>query len=148
MTQFAPRTLILSYGAALLSFLALDACWLSVMGPRLYQPAVGHLAAAQVDWLAAALFYLAYIGGLVYFAVGPALDARQTGLALRRGVLLGLMSYATYDLTNQATLRDWPWSITLVDMAWGGFASGLAAFAAAEAATRLTSRHAIRRTSR
>ena len=148
MKPIAPRTLMLAYGVAMVSFLALDACWLSLTGPRLYQPAVGHLTAPQVDWLAAALFYLAYIAGLIYFAVLPALDARRAGLALRRGALLGLLAYATYDLTNQATLRDWPWSITLIDMAWGGVASGLAAFAAAQAATRLTFRQVIRRISR
>jgi len=142
MTTGSPPRWIAAYLAALVSFLMLDACWLSLMGPRLYQPALGHLTSPQVDWFAAALFYLGYVGGLVHFAVQPALG--QAGTALRRGALLGLMAYATYDLSNQATLRDWPWTLTLLDLTWGGVASGLAAFAAA----RLTSRPESRRSAR
>ncbi|HEY1090867.1 MAG TPA: DUF2177 family protein, partial [Burkholderiaceae bacterium] len=116
MTHSTTRSLITAYLVALVCFLSMDACWLSLMGPRFYAPGLGHLMAPQVDWLAAGLFYPAYVGGLVYFAAWPALEARQPGRALRQGALLGLMAYATYDLTNQSTLRDWPWSITLLDM--------------------------------
>jgi uncharacterized membrane protein len=124
------RTLITGYALTFAVFLALDACWLGLMGPRLYQPALGALMAPQVDWRAAALFYPIYIGGLLYFAVLPALRARRAGLALCNGALFGFVAYATYDLTNQATLRDWPWLITLVDLVWGATVSGTAAWAA------------------
>jgi len=151
----SPRTLLTAYLAALLCFLAMDACWLSLMGPRFYAPALGPLMAPAVGWLAAVLFYPAYIAGLIYFAVLPALESAQPSVALqalRRGSLLGLLAYATYDLTNQSTLRDWPWSVTLVDMAWGavvsGAASGFGAYVASRFASRLTSRPARRTPSR
>jgi len=129
-----------AYITALLCFLALDACWLTVMGPRLYQPALSGLMAPEVDWIAAALFYLMYIGGLLVFAITPGRQARSPSIALKYGAAFGLVAYATYDLTNQATLRDWPWTVTLADLAWGAFASSVAA----AAATRLTSPRASR----
>ena len=135
-----PGRLLLAYLAALGCFLLLDACWLALMGPRLYRPAIGALMAAEVDWPAAGLFYLLYLFGLLAFAILPALDRRQPGLAARLGALLGLVAYGTYDLTNQATLLGWPWAITLADLAWGTVASAGAAWAA----TRLTCRPASR----
>lgn len=139
----APRTLITAYLVALACFLAMDACWLSLMGPRFYAPALKPLMAPEVGWLAAVLFYPAYIAGLIYFALLPALESAQDGAALqalRRGSLLGLLAYATYDLTNQSTLLGWPWSVTLVDMAWGAVVSGTACYVAARIASGLTSR--------
>lgn len=134
------RRLAAAYFAAMFVFLALDAVWLSLMASRLYQPAIGHLMAATVDWRAAALFYPLYIVGLLVFAIAPALRKERPVLALRLGALFGLLAYATYDLTNQATLRDWPWAVTLADLVWGAFVSGSAAGAAAW----LTSRPANR----
>ena len=131
----------LAYLLAAFFFLAMDAVWLTVMSTRLYQPALGHLLSPTVDWTAAALFYVLYIAGLVYFAVRPALAQGRPALALGRGAFLGLQAYGTYDLTNQATLRDWPWMVTLADLAWGAFATGLAAWIAA-ALTRSTYRRA------
>jgi len=130
-SNFAPLG---AYLSALVCFLALDTCWLTVMGPRLYRPALAALMAADVDWVAAALFYLVYIGGLLLFAVAPGRRARRLSVAGGYGAVFGLVAYATYDLTNQATLRGWPWTVTLADLAWGAFASGVAA----AAATRLT----------
>ncbi len=138
------RRLAAAYLATLFVFLALDAVWLGTMAPRLYQPAIGHLMAPTVDWLAAALFYPLYILGLLVFAVRPALIEGRAAPALRLGALFGLLAYATYDLTNQATLRDWPWLVTLADLAWGAFVSG----AAAGAAAWLTCRPASRRNAR
>lgn len=125
------RPWLTAYLAALACFLALDAVWIGTMTQRLYRPSLGHLLAPEVDWPAAVLFYALYIGGLVYFAVAPALVSARPAVALRRGALLGLLAYATYDLTNQATLRDWPWTVTLADLAWGTFVSGAASWAAA-----------------
>lgn len=115
------------------AFLALDAAWLTLSGPRLYQPSIGHLMAAQVDWPAAALFYVIYIAALLGFALAPAPSVRA---AVLRGALFGFAAYATYDLTCQATMRDWPWLVTVVDLAWGTFASALACAAGAAARRR------------
>jgi uncharacterized membrane protein len=99
-------------------FLALDAIWLTLAADNLYRPAIGHLMREGFDGLAAALFYLLYAGAMVGFVVMPARNVRA---ALLRGACFGLVAYATYDLTNQATLRDWPWHVTLLDLAWGSF---------------------------
>jgi uncharacterized membrane protein len=131
-SRFAP---VGAYLSALACFLALDTCWLTLMGPRLYRPALSPLIAPEVDWLAAVLFYLVYNGGLLVFAITPGRRVGRSFIAMKYGAMFGLVAYATYDLTNQATLRDWPWSVTLVDLAWGTFASGIAA----ALATRFTS---------
>jgi uncharacterized membrane protein len=138
------RSLVPSALLTLFFFLALDACWLTLMGPRLYQPTLGHLIAPQVNWLAALLFYAIYLGGLMYFAVSAAVHLRRPRIALCRGALLGLVAYATYDLTNQATMRDWPWLVTLADIVWGTFVSGFSAWAAARLTCRRVTRAAVR----
>ncbi|NIM41457.1 MAG: DUF2177 family protein [Hydrogenophaga sp.] len=140
----SPQRLAIAYFATMAVFLALDAVWLSLMASRLYQPAIGHLMAPDVDWLAAALFYPLYILGLLVFAVRPALVEGRAAPALRLGALFGLIAYATYDLTNQATLRDWSWAVTLADLAWGAFVSGSAAGAAAWFTCRPGSRRSAR----
>lgn len=139
-----PRLLVTAYFAAAIVFLALDAVWLSLMNARLYQPAIGHLMAASVDWRAAALFYPLYLLGLLVFAIRPALIEGRATPALRLGALFGLLAYATYDLTNQATLRDWPWAVTLADLIWGAFVSGSASGAAAWFTCRRASRRSGR----
>lgn len=124
----------IAYALAALVFLALDAVWLSTMTARLYRPAIGHLMAAELAWLPVLLFYPAYLAGLLFFAVRPALRERRARTGLVHGALLGLLAYATYDLTNHATLVGWPWLITVIDMAWGAFVSGMATWAAAAGA--------------
>lgn len=123
------------FAVAAVVFLALDAVWLTLMAERLYRPAIGHLMRDGFDLLAAALFYLAYLSGLTVFVVLPAADA---GRALARGALFGFVAYATYDLTNQATLRDWPWHVTVADLAWGSFVTAVSAAVARTADTLLT----------
>src|SRR5688500_272516 len=103
------RQLLTAYAASALVFLAIDAAWLATMASRVYRPAIGHLMRPDVDMKAAVTFYALYVAGIVIFAVAPALEARSWTSALGRGALLGLFAYATYDLTNQATLKDWPW---------------------------------------
>lgn len=115
------------YASGLISFLVLDAIWLGSMVPRLYKPAMGDLVADPFQPLPAAIFYLIYAGGLAYFAIQPALASGKWSTALVAGAALGFVAYSTYDLTNQATLRGWPLTVTLVDIAWGTIASGLAA---------------------
>ncbi len=124
----AIRMLLAAYVCALACFLLMDSCWLSLTGQRLYQPAIGALMSPQVDWRAVALFYPLYLVGLMVFAIVPGLAVGRPAMALGRGALLGLVSYAAYDLTNQATLRGWPWSLTLVDMVWGVVVSATSAW--------------------
>jgi uncharacterized membrane protein len=119
----------LAYIASLAAFLAADGIWLSIMAPRVYRPAIGHLMADSFALSPAIAFYALYGIGLVAFAVLPGLASGKLMTAALYGALFGLVAYATYDLTNQATLRDWPLNLTLIDMAWGAFASGIAAMA-------------------
>lgn len=115
-------------------FLALDAVWLVSTYERLYRPAIGHLLRDGFALAPAAAFYALYVLGLVVFAVRPGQMSGRSTTAAARGALFGLVAYATYDLTNQATLRDWPWQVTLIDLCWGAGASA----AAAAAACRIT----------
>jgi uncharacterized membrane protein len=117
---------VAAYVATAVAFLAMDATWLTFMGPRLYRPVLGPLMADKVDGGAAVAFYAIYIGGLIAFAVRPALINGQARTALLSGALMGLVAYATYDLTNQATLRLWSLKITIADLAWGVTVSAVA----------------------
>ena len=110
---------LIAYAFVALVFLTLDAAWLGFMGSRLYQPRLGHLLAGEVVWSAAALFYALYIAGIVAFAVRPGLLSGSATTALGWGALLGLLAYATYDLTNQATLKAWSTRISVIDIGWG-----------------------------
>jgi len=137
MTQHphhATRRFAVAFAAGALAFLALDALWLLTMAERLYRPAIGHLMREGFDAAAAAAFYAIYLSGVTAFAVLPAAGVRA---AAARGAGFGLVAYATYDLTNQATLRGWPWHVTLADLAWGAFATAAAAAAAQVALRRV-----------
>jgi uncharacterized membrane protein len=118
------RTLVVSYLAALAAFCGLDFIWLSFAGETIYRPAIGELLRSGFDAPAAVAFYLIYVFGLVILAIRP---ATSLGQAMSRGAVYGLCAYATYDLTNQATLRDWPLELSLIDMAWGTALSAVAA---------------------
>lgn len=119
------RPLFISVISVFASLLAIDGIWLSIMTSRFYMPRIGHLLAPSPSLLPAALFYVLYIAGVIFFVVSPAL---QNGAGLGRvfltGALLGLFAYGTYDLTNQATLREWPVAVTVVDLLWGSFLTG------------------------
>lgn len=121
---------LISYFAILLPFGLLDAAWLSLMGPRLYRPTLGDILLANVNVVPAIAFYLTYPIGILVFAVLPALKSESAASALIYGALFGGLAYATYDLTNHATLRNWTLQLTLADMAWGAIASGVAAVVA------------------
>jgi uncharacterized membrane protein len=107
------------YGVCIVAFFALDFVWLSQATPRIYKPALGSLLSEQPKLGVAAVFYLLYVVGVVVFAVVPALQQGNVVEALWRGALFGFLAYATYDLTNLATLRDFPWRIAAIDMVWG-----------------------------
>lgn len=104
---------------ALPVFFAIDMIWLGVIAKGFYREQLGPLMRGEVNWVAAVVFYLIFIIGLVVLVIGPATDAGSWSQALVRGGLFGLVSYATYDLTNLATLRDWPPLMTIVDLGWG-----------------------------
>jgi uncharacterized membrane protein len=97
--------------------------WLGFIAKDFYQDRLGHLL-GEVNWIAAIVFYLFFIVGIIFFAVFPALQAGSVLKALFVGMFLGLLTYATYDLTNLATLKDWPLTVTLVDMVWGMVLTG------------------------
>lgn len=107
------------YFITLFVFLGIDSVWLGFVAPRFYRAQIGHLMADTANLLAAGIFYLLFVGAMVYFVVEPALRVGTVLDALIRGGLFGLATYATYDLTNLATLRDWPLLVTVVDMVWG-----------------------------
>ncbi|WP_371348125.1 DUF2177 family protein [Ancylobacter sp. IITR112] len=115
-----------AYVSTGLVFLALDALWLGFMASRVYRPLIGDLMAEQPNWPPAALFYLLYVAGVVVFAVQPALASGRWTTALALGAFLGLLAYGTYDLTNHATLRNWPAAMTAIDLAWGTFLTAVA----------------------
>ncbi len=121
------KQIAIAYPVTAVVFLALDAAWLTTMADRLYRPALGHLMLDRFELAPAIAFYLVYVAGVVVFAVRPGLERRRWTTALGLGALLGFVAYATYDLTNQATLRDWPWRVTLADLCWGTLVTGVAA---------------------
>lgn len=120
-------TLIKTYLVSLSVFFAIDILWLGFVVKDFYRAQIGHLMAEKTNWPAAVLFYSIFIGGLVWFAVNPALEKESWTYALKMGALFGFMCYATYDMTNLATLKDWPIAITIVDILWGTVLNSLTA---------------------
>ena len=125
------RHYAIAYISTAVVFLVLDAIWLGTMADRLYRPAMGSIMLERFALAPAVAFYLIYIAGVVVFAVTPALQSGRWTTALGYGAMLGLMAYATYDLTNQATLKDWSWQVTIADLCWGTFVTAVSAAAAA-----------------
>ncbi len=118
-----------AYLSTLVAFVVIDFVWLTTMASRLYRPILGDILAPAVNFPPAIAFYLLYPLGIVIFAVLPALKSGGMTTALIYGALFGFFTYATYDLTNHATLRNWAWQITVIDIAWGSLiGAGAAAF--------------------
>jgi uncharacterized membrane protein len=117
----------LLYVCILLPFCILDGIWLTVMGNLLYKPTLGDILLPSVNAPPAVAFYLIFGVGLLVFAALPAVKAGSVGPALIYGALFGAIAYATYDLTNYATLRNWTLLISVLDITWGAFASAVAA---------------------
>jgi uncharacterized membrane protein len=109
------------FALALPVFIALDIVWIGFLAKDFYKNHIGFLLRSDIQWLPAILFYLVFILGLVLFVIAPAVEKGSWAHALLFGALFGLVAYATYDLTNLATLKDWPLVVTVVDMAWGAF---------------------------
>lgn len=117
------------YLVTAVAFLALDAIGLRYLVKPVFDRHVGHLLVDPFRLLPAALFYLGYVAGVLWFVSVPALRSGDAMSAMVGGVLLGLMAYGTYELTNYATLRDWSFQQVAVDMIWGGVLTGFSAWA-------------------
>lgn len=111
------------YLVSLAAFLAIDMLWLGLVARSFYQQQLGFIMAPSVNWLAAIIFYLLFILGILFFVLVPGLESGSLKAALLRAALFGLITYATYDLTNLATLKDWPVLLSVVDLIWGTFLS-------------------------
>jgi uncharacterized membrane protein len=107
------------YAIASPIFFAMDMLWLGVVAKKFYAQHIGLLLKSNINWAAAILFYLLFLVGLVVFVIGPAVERGGWSRALILGALFGLITYATYDLTNLATMKNWPLALTVVDMLWG-----------------------------
>jgi uncharacterized membrane protein len=100
-------------------FFVIDMAWLILVAKKFYQQQIGFLMKPDINWFAAIIFYLLFIAGLVIFVISPAVKKQSWVHAILFGALFGLITYATYDLTNLATMKDWPLLVTLVDLIWG-----------------------------
>lgn len=107
------------YLIALPVFIIIDMVWLVFVAKNFYQKQIGFLMRTDVNWIAAIIFYLLFISGLVLFVLTPAVEKNSWTHSLIFGALFGLITYATYDLTNLATLKDWPLAVTIADLLWG-----------------------------
>jgi uncharacterized membrane protein len=107
------------YLSTVVAFFAIDMLWLGLVARNMYSKYLGFLLSPKPNWIAAIVFYLLFILGLIVFAVIPGLKAESLKTALLLAALFGLVTYATYDLTNLATLKNWPLGITIIDMVWG-----------------------------
>lgn len=129
-------TALIGYVAALAAMVVADMIWLGVMVDRLYRPTLGDVLAGSVNLPAAIAFYLIFPVGLTIFAVMPGLRSGSASTAALYGALFGFFTYATYDLTSQATLRNWTTRLTVIDIAWGVVLGALASTAGYAAASR------------
>ncbi len=122
------KTYVIGFFVTLLTTLALDAIWLTTMMKTFYSKHLGHIFADKPSLAPALLFYVLYAIGLLYFVVFPLMQANASyGKIFLTGAFLGLIAYGTYDLTNQATVKNWPVIVTFVDLVWGSFLTGTVA---------------------
>ena len=111
------------YAVAFAAFCAIDLIWLGFVANRLYSKHLGYIMRPSPNWTVAILFYLLYLAGVVWFVINPAIEKQSWKYALFAGMFFGLITYATYDLTNLATIKNWPFIVTVVDLCWGAFVS-------------------------
>jgi len=116
--------LILAYCLTFMVFLAIDLVWLGFVAKDLYRRQLGSLLSENVNWVAAIIFYLLFVAGVFLFAIAPAIEKQSLSHAILYGALFGFFTYATYDLTNLATLKDWPVKIVFIDIVWGMVLTG------------------------
>ena len=120
------KNILLMYLLTFVIFFVIDMVWLGLVAKNFYRRYLGELLSAKVNWPAAILFYLLFIAGLLLFVIAPAQGKALQ--ALWKGAFFGLIAYATYDLTNLATLSNWPLTVTLVDLVWGTILGGAVSF--------------------
>ena len=125
------------YAVAFMAFIVIDLVWLGYVAKNLYKKYLGFIMRPDPDWTAAMVFYLLYLAGVVFFVINPALEKQSWKFALFAGMFFGLITYATYDLTNLATLKDWPVIITIIDLAWGTTLGGLVSLVTWAVVTKL-----------
>lgn len=118
---------IILYLIATVTFFAIDLTWLGLIARKFYFSELSHLMKTDINWVAAIIFYLIFIVGILVFAVYPAINSNSIQKAIILGALFGFIAYATYDLTNLATLKDWPLKLTFVDILWGSILSATVA---------------------
>jgi uncharacterized membrane protein len=131
------KNTIFLYLITLAIFFLIDMVWLGLVAKNFYRRQLGEMLGTKVNWIAAILFYLLFIAGLLLFVIAPALARGGALQALWQGAFFGLIAYATYDLTNLATLKNWPLLVTVVDLAWGAVLGGAVSFFSVLAASRL-----------
>ena len=131
------KMLIVAFAVTAVVFLILDAIWLGVISRNLYQREIGELLLPKPNFGAAAVFYVIYIVGLVYFCVVPGVVGQSALRGLLNGAMFGIVAYATYDLTNLATLKGWSTEVVFIDIAWGAIASAIASAVAVAITTRV-----------
>jgi uncharacterized membrane protein len=135
--NITPSRIVVLYVIATAIFLACDLVWLGLVARGFYQRHLGYLMRNPVNWAAALVFYLFFVVGLLIFAIKPALDVQNPLRALLYGALFGFFTYATYDLTNLATVRDWPLIVTVADLSWGVVLCSIVACATYGVAVRI-----------
>ena len=131
--------MLAAFGGTALMLVVLDALWIFFAGPKIYRPIIGEILADKVNFAPAVIFYVVYVLGVTILAVRPAINSGRWQEAAILGLILGVVAYATYDLTNQATLKVWATKITLIDLTWGAFltaAGALAGFYASKLVSR------------
>lgn len=136
--KMSAREIVITYLLMLMLFLAIDFFWLGLVAKNFYQKHLGRFFSDKVNWTAALIFYLLFILGVMIFSVYPAVLQDSLMRAVIFGVLFGLFTYATYDLTNLATLKDWPVPIVILDIIWGMVLSGIISGVGFGVATWLT----------
>lgn len=119
------KSILISYLLTFVVFLMIDLLWLGIIARNLYQKYLGDFLSDNVNWTAAFIFYFVYVAGISIFAIYPAVHKGSVFNAILMGALFGLFTYATYDLTNLATLKDWPLPIAFIDILWGVILSAI-----------------------
>ncbi len=127
MDNFLSFVSLRNYIVTLIIFLVIDMVWLVFIAKSIYDKYLGYLMGEKVNFGAAFLFYAIFILGLMFFVINPALAKDSIKYAIFAGALFGLVTYSTYDLTNMATIKDWPTLITVIDLIWGSFVSSATA---------------------
>lgn len=120
--------IIRTYFIALIVFFVIDIIWLALVAKNLYREQIGFIMSPKPNWLAAIAFYLIFILGMLFFVIHPAIEKDSWSYALFVGMFFGFITYATYDLTNLATLKDWPLKITIIDLIWGTSLGGMVSY--------------------